>query len=172
MTSSRAGCSHLLDAPAMPPSPDRFGGRHCAPRHGRSRLQVLVGAVLLAASLAGCAAQESRAKGDEFCTQLEQFRASLAEVRQVDPQTVTVSQARDALDTLQTQLDQLMASVDTSMDQDASNLRTAITELRDTVSAAGASALTTARPLVVDAKDNVMQAAATLRQNVSGRCQS
>ena len=135
-------------------------------------MRVLVAVALLTGPLTGCAAQESWAKGGEFCKQLDQFRASVSKVRQVDPKTVTVAGARDALNNLQIQLDRLIASADNSMTTDISNLQTAINELRETVSAAGLSALTTARPLVADAKDNVVKAAGTLRNDVSGRCPS
>ncbi len=135
---------------------------------GRARLALGLVAVAVAAS--GCAAQAERARANDPCAAVAQFREARQAVRDLDPQTVTADEAKAALTTLATATNQLTAAADGSMRNDVATLRLATADLRATIVAAGETAFTTARPIVADQLDDVLAAAATLQQSIGAGC--
>ncbi|MGC5166215.1 hypothetical protein [Luteimicrobium sp. DT211] len=139
-----------------------------ASRQERTRLAVGALAVLLAGlTFAGCS---SDTQDHDLCGRYDDLVASVDGLQQLDPQTAGIDQLRQRADDVQGKLDELQATSEGQLNTAISTLRTAVADLRQSVVDAGASALTTARPLIEDAVTTVKQAYANVQAVADVQC--
>ena len=121
----------------------------------------------LVLTLTACGNAHSGISAGEY----EDLQEAVAQVKTLDPETATASDALELVENVMVQLDQFQAAAAEGLyDQAVSNLNLALTELRQVTFDLGDEGLEVARPLMEESLDNSVTAYNALQERLDVVC--
>jgi site-specific recombinase len=128
------------------------------------------GVVALAALATVSACGITDYRGRDFCTQYSEVQQSADAVRQLDPQTASADDVRQAVEDLRRQVGQLQGTSDGNLNTQISNLRTAAADLRAAAVTASQEGYVAARPLLRVSVTDLKQSLAVFKASADAQC--
>ena len=120
------------------------------------------------ATVSACGITDYR--GRDFCTQYSEVQQSADAVRQLDPQTASADDVREAVEDLRRQVGQLQGTSDGNLNTQVSNVRAAAGSLREAAVAASQEGYVAAQPLLEASVTDVKQSLAVLKASADAKC--
>lgn len=129
----------------------------------------LAAAVSVAAglALAGCSTSPA---AQDLCANAKDLTSAVAGVKALKPDGAKLQELGTKIDTALSKLDRLQNVTEGRYDTAISTLRTNLTALKDTVTAAGNQAFSAAAPQLTAALKDVSTAYAALNQSIATQC--
>lgn len=121
---------------------------------------------LVAVALTACA----DTRDQSLCDQAADLRASVQQLADLEPETADVADVRAAVDEIRLHAQQLSAAADGSVRQSASDLQTALGDLRSSLVAIDDEGTEAARPLIEEAWQAVLTTHAELEELLDVDC--
>ena len=132
-----------------------------------SRRGPVIALTALVLTVTSCGMAEQRS----LCREYEDLQEAVAQVESLDPETATAADALEIVENVMVQLDQFQAAAEAgNYDQAVSNLRFALTELRQVTFDLGEEGLEVALPLMEESLNSSVTAFNALQERLDIVC--